>query len=51
MWPAAYPKLTAAVDRMFSEPILKTFESRTGIRVLAKYDTEATKTVDRNQLA
>jgi len=34
-----------ALDRMFSEPILDEFERTTGIRVLAKYDTEATKTV------
>lgn len=34
-----------ALDRQFSEPILKRFEAQTGIRVLAKYDTEATKTV------
>lgn len=34
-----------ALDRSFSEPLLTQFEARTGIRVLAKYDTEATKTV------
>ena len=34
-----------ALDRMFSEPILNLFEEQTGIRVMAKYDTEATKTV------
>ncbi|MBA4387442.1 MAG: iron transporter [Verrucomicrobia bacterium] len=34
-----------AHDRGFSEPILKEFEKQTGIRVLVKYDTEATKTV------
>ena len=34
-----------ALDKAFSEPILKGFERRTGIRVLAKYDVEATKTV------
>jgi iron(III) transport system substrate-binding protein len=34
-----------ALDRMFSEPILQAFEKQTGIRALAKYDTEATKTV------
>ena len=34
-----------ALDRMFSEPILKKFEAQTGVRVLAKYDTEATKTI------
>lgn len=35
----------AALDREFSEPILKRFEQETGIRVLAKYDVESTKTV------
>lgn len=35
----------AALDREFSEPILQDFEKETGIRVLAKYDTEANKTV------
>jgi len=34
-----------ALDRAFSEPILNGFQKQTGIRVLAKYDTEATKTV------
>ncbi len=35
----------AALDREFSEPILKDFEKQTGIRVLPKYDVESTKTV------
>ena len=35
----------AALDREFSEPILKQFEQQTGIRVLANYDVESTKTV------
>ncbi len=35
----------AALDQIFSEPILKQFEERTGIRVRAVYDTEAAKTV------
>lgn len=34
-----------ALDREFSEPILRDFERQTGIRVLAKYDVESTKTV------
>ena len=34
-----------ALDRNFSQPILDKFQQNTGIRVLAKYDTEATKTV------
>ena len=33
-----------ALDQVFSEPILKDFESATGIRVKAAYDIEATKT-------
>jgi iron(III) transport system substrate-binding protein len=35
----------AALDREFSEPILKQFEQQTGIAVRAKYDVESTKTV------
>ena len=35
----------AALDREFSEPILRDFEHQTGIRVRTKYDTESTKTV------
>jgi iron(III) transport system substrate-binding protein len=34
-----------ALDKEFSEPILKQFEQETGIRVLAKYDVESNKTV------
>lgn len=34
-----------ALDQEFSEPIFQAFEKATGIRVLAKYDTESTKTV------
>ncbi len=34
-----------ALDQVFSEPLLNDFEARTGIKVLAKYDTEATKTI------
>lgn len=34
-----------ALDRQFSEPILKLFEERTGIEVQAVYDAEAVKTV------
>lgn len=33
-----------ALDRVYSEPILKRFEAQTGIKVLAKYDAEASKT-------
>ena len=33
-----------SVDQIYSEPILKEFENRTGIHVLAVYDVEAAKT-------
>jgi len=32
-----------STDRVFSEPVLKAFESKTGIKVKAVYDTEETK--------
>ncbi len=35
----------SALDRPFSEPILKAFERETGIEVRAVYDTESTKTI------
>ncbi|MGE5329224.1 MAG: extracellular solute-binding protein [Deltaproteobacteria bacterium] len=34
-----------SVDQVFSEPVLKDFEAKTGIKVLSVYDVEATKTV------
>jgi iron(III) transport system substrate-binding protein len=34
-----------ALDRQFSEPILRAFTEKTGIEVLPVYDTESTKTV------
>ena len=34
-----------ALDRSFSEPILAEFTRQTGIKVLAQYDTESTKSV------
>jgi len=33
-----------SVDQIFSEPILKTYEKKTGIKVKAVYDVEAAKT-------
>ena len=33
-----------ALDRLFAQPILEDFERETGIRVLPKWDSEATKT-------
>ena len=35
----------SALDREFSEPVLDDFTKASGIRVLAKYDDESTKTV------
>lgn len=34
-----------ALDREFSEPLLQEFQRQTGVKVLAKYDVESTKTV------
>ncbi len=42
--PAGEVVVFTALDRVYSEPILKRFEQQTGIRVLAKYDAEAAKT-------
>jgi iron(III) transport system substrate-binding protein len=39
----------SALDREFSEPVLKDFSRETGIRVLPKYDVESTKTVGLTQ--
>lgn len=33
-----------SLDKVFSEPVLEAFEQKTGIKVLAVYDSEATKT-------
>lgn len=33
-----------SLDQVFSEPVLKAFEEKTGIKVFAVYDSEATKT-------
>ena len=33
-----------SLDKVFSQPILETFQKETGIKVLAVYDSEATKT-------
>jgi iron(III) transport system substrate-binding protein len=37
--------LYCSVDQAVAEPIIAAFEKQTGIRVLARYDTEASKTV------
>ena len=38
-----------ALDQEFSQPIFEEFTRRTGIKVLAKFDTESTKTVGLTQ--
>jgi iron(III) transport system substrate-binding protein len=43
--PARQVVVYTALDRQFSEPLLRRFESESGIRVLPVYDTEAVKTV------
>ncbi len=43
--PAAEVVVYTALDRQFSEPILREFTRRTGIAARPVYDTEATKTV------
>ncbi len=40
----------SALDREFSEPVLKAYGERTGIRVLPKFDVESTKTVGLTNL-
>jgi iron(III) transport system substrate-binding protein len=40
----------SALDREFAEPVLNDFAKATGIRVLAKYDNESTKTVGLTNL-
>ncbi len=42
--PAEEVVVFTALDRVYSEPILKLFEEQTGIKVKAKYDAEAAKT-------
>jgi iron(III) transport system substrate-binding protein len=37
--------LYCALDRNFSEPLIRDFEARTGLKVKAQYDIETTKTV------
>ncbi len=37
--------LYCSVDQEVAEPIIEAFEAQTGIKVLARYDTEASKTV------
>lgn len=43
--PASRVVVYTALDQEFSEPLFVTFTKATGIRVLPKFDTEATKTV------
>ena len=42
--------LYCSVDQVVAEPIVAEFEKQTGIKVLARYDTEAGKTVGLTQL-
>ena len=42
--PAQQVVVYTSLDKVFSEPVLKAFEEQTGIKVLAVYDSEATKT-------
>lgn len=46
-WTESGPQVVVytALDREFSEPIFDDFTAETGIQVLARYDTESTKTV------
>lgn len=46
-WSSHLPEVVVytALDREFSEPVLNDFTKATGIRILAKYDDESTKTV------
>ena len=41
--------LYCAADRLHAEPILREFEAQTGVRVAAKFDTEATKSLSLTQ--
>src|SRR5271163_763024 len=40
----------SSLDREFSEPILKAYGQRSGVRVLPKFDVESTKTVGLTNL-
>jgi iron(III) transport system substrate-binding protein len=40
----------SALDREFSEPLLKAYRERSGVRVLPKFDIESTKTVGLTNL-
>jgi len=40
----------SALDREFSEPVLKRYQARTGVAVDAKYDVESTKSVGLTEL-
>src|SRR5687768_1515846 len=41
--PARQVTIYVSTDRVFSEPILRAYEQKTGVRVNAVYDTEETK--------
>jgi iron(III) transport system substrate-binding protein len=40
----------SALDREFSEPLLRAYEKKSGVRVLPKFDVESTKTVGLTNL-
>src|SRR3954465_4164398 len=48
--PAGSVVVYSALDREFSEPILKAYAKQTGVKVLPKFDVESTKTVGLTNL-
>ena len=48
--PGRYVILYCSVDQTTAEPVISAFEKKTGMQVLARFDTEATKTVGLVQL-
>jgi iron(III) transport system substrate-binding protein len=49
-FPAGTVVVYSALDREFSEPILKAYAKQTGVKVLPKFDVESTKTVGLTNL-
>ena len=49
-FPAGSVVVYTALDREFSEPILKAYSKETGVKVLPKFDVESTKTVGLTNL-
>ncbi len=48
--PVSQVTVYSALDREFAEPVLRAYEKSNGVRVLAKYDVESTKTVGLTNL-